>query len=165
MDKCTSLRTEKSVLIPLDFLHPAVKQPQVFPQRSTLSLLITTRGTTVLRRNGLPSPCYNLEAENSIRACLEGLKVLERERAEQGAPRRLKFCCRLPAERAAEVAGRESQAPGHERGRLAETASQREGKKTHELEEKRMRCLNCQKKQKSVTFPKASAIEVVFVAV
>lgn len=43
---------------------------------------------------------------------------------------------RLPAERAAEVARRESWASGHEKGKVAEAVSEK-GKKTDELEGKK----------------------------
>lgn len=63
---------------------------------------------------------------------------MELEGAKQRALRHAKSVLhpRLPAERAAEVARREAWASGHEKGKVAEAASEK-GKKTDELEKKR----------------------------
>lgn len=81
---------------------------------------------------------YSLKTESLfIFFCLERVKNLELEGAKQRALRHAKFVLhqRVPAERAAEVARRESWASGHEKGKVAEAASEKE-KKTDELEGK-----------------------------
>lgn len=85
-----------------------VRIHNLFLQFCTLSLLSHISGTTLYQ-----VPCL-----------VQGLRPSESVLHQ-----------RLPAERAAEVARRESWASGHEKGKVAEAIGEK-GKKTDELEEK-----------------------------